>query len=240
MIVYSCFLMSVRDIYCLVTAGNVLNDIDEKRANAVELGTFRLWDGWTPGTPHRGYVTFDYDAPPKLRVDENGLDYGLIPLSQYYVSNLLAVKTVPITEEQYEREWPADFDAFAMIGTPWKTTSLERHGKRGTKVTQSVSITRLEPELNPPKVLVHTAPQFYARLLVPEESTEWNDMGGDIRGMSGGPVIGLRRDEEGLKYYILGVQSAWEESRRVIAACPFQVFAKSVGTMLDTLDKEGA
>lgn len=58
---------------------------------------------------------------------------------------------------------------------------------------------------------------------------------GDIHigGMSGGPLIGLKRVDGRMKYWTIGVQSGWRESSRVIAACPLDFFARQVSEAID-------
>src|SRR5688500_17604875 len=78
--VCSAFAMRVRNSIALVSAGHVLDDIEAEQRAGLELVSFRLWDGWSLGAPHKNYVPFDFHAAPKLRVNTLGLDYGLIML----------------------------------------------------------------------------------------------------------------------------------------------------------------
>lgn len=231
--VVSAFVMRVRDIWCLVTAGHVLDGIDEDRKRGIQIDTFRIWDGWAFDATHKDYVPFDFDEAPKFRLNEGGLDYGLIPLKEYYVKHLMANKVVPVGEESYEKTWPEEFHGYAMIGVAGSTVSLEQVGERSTLFSQSLSVIHLAPEPNPPEALIQSVPRFYARLLTPEDAPEWLALGKDIAGMSGGPIIGVRRDDEQTKYWVVGVQSGWLKERRIIAACHFQSFARFVGEMID-------
>jgi hypothetical protein len=231
------FVMRTRQIWSLVTAGHVLDEIDRERQAGIKLVSFRLWDGWTPSAKHRSYIPFDFDAAPKFRLNREGMDYGLFPLNQLLVENLTANGVVPIGEEHYEEKWPEDFDGYAMIGTPGRTVTLERHGERTTKLSQSICVIHLAAESHPPPELVKPFPRFYARILVPEDSQEWRTIGADIRGMSGGPVIGIRRDRNGVQYWVIGIQSGWLESQRTIAASHFQVFANYFGDMIDQSER---
>jgi hypothetical protein len=230
--VCSAFVLQSRGIWCLVTAGHVLDDIEAERQRGIEQVSFRLWDGWVPGAQHRNPIPFDYDEAPKIRLNEHGLDYGLIPLRPLHVAALRANGVVPIGASHYEKDWPGNFEGYAMIGTPGATVDVKRHGERSTLFSQSVSVIHLVEESNPPSELVQRNPRFYGRILVPEGSAEWEAIGKDIRGMSGGPVIGVRRDNEGVKYWVVGVQSGWLESRRTVAASFFQAFARFVDARL--------
>jgi hypothetical protein len=46
----------------------------------------------------------------------------------------------------------------------------------------------------------------------------------DIDGMSGGPVFALKKVDGVWKYKVIGVQSGWYPSARIIAACPISSF----------------
>ena len=50
----------------------------------------------------------------------------------------------------------------------------------------------------------------------------------DVGGMSGGPVVGIRRFEGGTKYWPIGIQSGWQKSSRILTVCPFKPFAEHV------------
>ena len=231
--VCSAFVMKVRGVWCLVTAGHVLDGIEAERSAGLQLVSFRLWDGWAVGAQHTNYVPFDFFELPKIRVNQDGLDYGLILLRPLLVENLAANGVVPVGEEQYERDWPSEFHAYSMVGTPGTTVRLDRRGDRDTTLTQSAWIMHLERIDDPPAELVQPNARFYARILASDESPEWTQIGGDISGMSGGPILGMRRDADGLHYWVVAVQSGWLASRRIIAACYFQDFARVVGKLMD-------
>jgi hypothetical protein len=232
----SAFVMETKGIWWLVTAGHVLDEINKEQADGYDLGTFRLWDGWAAGAAHKNWVSFRYFETTKARINKDGLDYGIIHLNEYYVSHLKANNVRPIGQESFKKNWPDEFHAYAMIGTPQKTVSLEHVKGTTTRLTQSTTIIHLEKELNPPSELILPNERFYARISEPENSAQWLAIGGDIAGMSGGPILGVRRDDDGLKYWVIGVQSAWFASARVIAACYFQEFARLVEEAVNKLN----
>jgi hypothetical protein len=238
--VFSAFVMTVRDAWCLVTAGHVLDGIDEDREKGFKLDTFRIWDSWRLDAKHNDWVSFDLDKAHTIRLTHDGLDYGLILLSPYYVNLMRANGIEPVGEESYEKNWPNEFDAYAMIGTAGGTVSLEPIGGRSTRLSQSVYIMELSREPNPPPELVNPTPRFYARILTPEHAPEWQAMGKDIAGMSGGPIIAMRKVDAGFRYWVIGVQSGWLKSARIIAACYFQAFARFVGKKIDESDATNA
>jgi hypothetical protein len=235
----SAFVLRVRDIWCLVTAGHVIDGIEDEQRKGFELVSFRIWDGWSEHAAHHQHVPFDYLSLPKFRLTKEGMDYGLIALNSLTAQNL-AVNVTPIGEESYEKEWPQSFDGYAMIGTPGTTVSMKRVGPHDVSLTQSVCIIPVERVDEPPDALVQPFPRFYGQILMPEDWPGWTGIGRDIEGMSGGPIIGIRRNEEGVRYWIVGVQSGWLRSSRIIAACYLQHFARVVGQCLDDADEDSS
>lgn len=231
--VCSGFIMQVRDIWCVVTAGHVLDEIEKEREAGFKLVNFRLWDGWGPAAKFKNYLPFDFDAVPKVRVNNNGLDYGIFPLSPLLVDGLRANGVVPIGEEHYEKDWPNEFHAYAMIGTPSSTVSLKSLGGQRTQFQQSTLIIHLAEEKYPPETLVLDFPRFYGRILAPEDSEGWQAIGADISGMSGGPILAMRKEGHELRYWVIGIQSGWLASERIIAATYFKDFALLVAKMID-------
>lgn len=236
--VCSAFVLEAREVWCLVTAGHVLDDIEAERHRGIEQVNFRLWDGWSHEARFKDPIPFDYDEAPKVRLNGEGLDYGLIPLRPLHVAALQANGVVPIRASHYAPTWPGEFGGCAMIGTPGSMVQLEPRGGRSTQLSQTVCVIPLASVSDPPPELVQENPRFYGRILIPEDSGEWQALGKDIRGMSGGPVIGVRRDQEGLKYWLVGVQSGWLESSRIVAASFFQAFARFVDARLAEVEDD--
>src|SRR5262249_54517786 len=51
----------------------------------------------------------------------------------------------------------------------------------------------------------------------------------DIRGMSGGPILGFRRNKDNQwEYWVVALQSWWFPDRRIIFGCSLPEFAKRV------------
>jgi hypothetical protein len=44
--------------------------------------------------------------------------------------------------------------------------------------------------------------------------------------MSGGPIFGFKKTEEGLKYWIVAIQSWWDKKRRITFGCRVPTFAR--------------
>jgi hypothetical protein len=76
----------------------------------------------------------------------------------------------------------------------------------------------------------HKIPQFYAKLLVDETDLK------SIDGMSGGPILGFRRREDGNGlYWIVGLQSSWLPTSRIVCACPLAPFAEGIEAEINAM-----
>ncbi|GMU35674.1 MAG: hypothetical protein HS101_00075 [Planctomycetia bacterium] len=228
--------MRTRRYWFLVTAGHVLDEIEEERRSGIQIDSFRLWDGWSTEAVDRHFVPFAFDDAPKYCLRGEGLDYGLIQLRENYVDLISANGVVAIGEEHFQKTWPDEFEAYVMIGTAANTVSLEACGDRSTMLTQTTYVIHLEKVTDIPDELRTSNPRFCGRLLISESSPMWSAIGQNIRGMSGGPVLGIRRGREGMAYWIVGVQSGWLPSRRIIAACDFQSFARHIAAAIEQQD----
>lgn len=76
----------------------------------------------------------------------------------------------------------------------------------------------------------HKIRQFYAKLLVDETDLK------SIDGMSGGPILGFRRREDGNGlYWIVGLQSSWLPTSRIVCACPLAPFAEGIEAEINAM-----
>lgn len=90
----------------------------------------------------------------------------------------------------------------------------------GNRVVFATPLLPIEREEKPPDCVVKPLPRFYGRLL--DRSVL------DLNGMSGGPVFGITRGEDGVRYKLVAIQSSWDEDR-TIAACEARSFIEEIG-----------
>jgi hypothetical protein len=76
----------------------------------------------------------------------------------------------------------------------------------------------------PPVELAKKTERFYGRINLRAGGSANID---DIDGMSGGPIIGFKKNHPEVgkdAYWLIGVQSGWHRATMTIAACPIQQF----------------
>jgi hypothetical protein len=113
-----------------------------------------------------------------------------------------------------------DHDHWALYGIPSETVRYDAQ----TIITGRAVVMPLRKAPAPPSAAAKANNQFYAEL------TDVGDVK-DIDGMSGGPIFSLKQINGSWGYTVIGVQSAWYPSSRVIAACPIA----SLGALLEEM-----
>jgi hypothetical protein len=148
--------------------------------------------------------------------DAAGLDFGVVPLNPHHVGLLERHDMVALGEENWLHQHRVAFDGYAMLGLPQQFTS-DRLDDSGAAVVAPtvISLRRLDPP--PDDLRATTYPRFVGQI-----DPRLNI--GSVVGMSGGPIFGFRRNHE-LRYWVVAIQSAWLESRRVVFGCSVPVIA---------------
>lgn len=217
---FSAFVLSVRGQWNLVTAGHILSNLESHlNAKQIVLNHSYLVDSYGPDPTTSQPTPFVFEDAPKMYVDRDGLDFGLIALSQYYVESLRANGVLPFGEIDWVNQ-PVDFDAFYLLGLP---TEMNRPSFDSTSLILNPLIMRLDRLEGVPPCFDETPyPRFFGHLRDPGEIK-------DIDGMSGGPVFGIGKDADGnCRYWVVGIQSGWLASKRIIAATPLPVVGRLI------------
>jgi hypothetical protein len=82
-LVTSGFVVSVRDVWFLVTAGHIVSDLETALERGQTLTKFHIVDGYGQVSPHGPFV-FDFKGAAKWHYydPDDGADYGLIHLRE--------------------------------------------------------------------------------------------------------------------------------------------------------------
>lgn len=195
-----------------------------------EFDVWRLGDETARGKFAGTAIPFDFDVSNWLVIggeDEDlGLDYAAIPLRPLYRQALVAGGACPLPREAWGTHI-AKADYWAVLGVPAETVAYDGESKISAKAVTLV----LEPTTSPFTPSEKDANRFCAKLT--GDSRHAVD---SINGMSGGPVFALRTIDDIWHYSVIGVQSGWSPSHRVLFACPFSSFASAVAAALREAD----
>lgn len=219
-LVFSGFLVEVAEVWFYVTAGHILKNI---RKSLAAGGSFDIWrlDDQTAGNKFNGMAipySFDIENWLVLEDAEIGLDYAAVPLSDLYRQGLVAGGAFPIGRETWS-DHVTEHDFWALVGIPSETVEYDDE----TIITARVVIAPVTPVDTPPMAQQKARNQFYAKLADGAESFFKN-----VDGMSGGPIFAIKKVEDIWKYWVIGVQSAWYPTSRILAACPFSSFGQAL------------
>ena len=217
------FVISVRRVWFLVTAGHVLCDVEKRLKSGREILKARLIDGFS--TKHTfPPIVFPFGDTPQWHVFSGGVDYALLPLRPLYALQLMAGGVVPLDEKAWT-DIPDCPDEYYLLGFPDQATDVAVNSRANGGVVNVSTGTPLLPVLritDPPDALKLDAERFYAKVPV----TNGPGDGGaiqltDISGMSGGPVFAVvYTEQQATRYWVVAVQSGRLEESRVLAACP--------------------
>lgn len=221
------FVMEFGNQWFFVTAGHVFQDIaNHRRDRELELVSASLIAFFNHENRSTCVIPIDYDSMEMDFVNDRdwGLDVGLIRLSELFRRQLEGNNVCAITEEQWRYLHRVECEAFVMIGFPWHMVQGElpadRYGDELRVTMDSVLIPVVRRETLPPGSPDSVLPYFIGEM--PQHSLNF-----DICGMSGCPIFGFRRDENGnFRYWIVALQSRRSEvQREMILACPTHIFA---------------
>ena len=237
----SAFVISVRDIWYLVTAGHILHDLDRRCQAGHRIVQARLIDG-LGSTEHFPPIVFALADVDKGYIDDgDGLDYAIIPLQRLYIEQLQIAATEPLDESAWT-DIPVLADAYFVMGFPTQvaTTSIT-HGDKVSRVDVGLAtpLLPIDPVAHTPEELKRGAERFYAKVPMTTGYVDGREVTlRDIDGMSGGPVFAVKDLGERLRYWIIAVQSGWLSRSRILASCPIEPLVRKMADCLDACADE--
>lgn len=235
------FVISVRNIWFLVTAGHILRDLDNRLRAGRRIVNSRLIDGFVSREPSQP-IPFPLGDTPQWYVYDDGLDYALIPLRTCFV-RLLSTGGVSALGENAWVDIPESPDGDFLLGFPNQAAEIAvapNGGKGNVTVSLGTPLLPVQRVYDPPDVLKRGAERFYAS--VPFTDGDVGDKQitlTDIDGMSGGPIFAVQRAEnDRFRYWVVAVQSGWAKRSRVLAACPIRPLIDAIAKCIDAHDDD--
>lgn len=233
---YSGFLVEIKGRWYVMTAGHIFHEIDKAmEANELVFTGRVLADNFGQVAKHALPIPFDYEDHDRIHVYRDGLDFALIALTELETRQLEANGRQPFTiDGRPERPW-ADYDGFAILGFPEENLQSdigEKTGPVALFIQPGLAPVRYLP-VPPEDVDVPKYPRFMGELLDSSKPAS-------IVGMSGGPVIGFKRQSDGLDYWVVAIQSKWLESKRITYGCPLPVVFQVLRAAVEEHEKTGS
>lgn len=223
--VFSGFFVAVKGEWFYMTAGHILRDV----RTALESGsTFDIWrfGDQTAGNRFKDTAipyAFDIKQWFVLEDADLGLDYATVHVGGLYRKQLEAGGVSALDKNAWG-DHLTEHDHWALAGIPKETVSYDGE----TIILAKFVMAPLTSTDAPPLAERKADNKFYAKLADDSEG-----LVSDIDGMSGGPVFMLRLDDDTWKYRVIGIQSTWYPSSRVVAICPFATFGEALEPIVE-------
>jgi hypothetical protein len=227
---YSGFVVEICGVWCFMTAGHVFKTIDDWLSQGmVKLLKCGLADYFSAEALVKEPTPFVYDDAQRITVDQGGMDFGLIPLRDYYRDNLRANGVRPLRVARWTNGSPPRFDFYALLGLPDEELEPRtRMGERGPQIGYMTTLSLVGVEAlpaPPPDRVVSPIPRFAGIL------RDGNQLG-SVKGMSGGPILGISRIEGEWDYACVAIQGSWDENRRIIYGTPASFIVETITRLL--------
>lgn len=225
------FVVSVRSEWFFITAGHVFDEVKEAReqGQVIENWSFDCSNSIDAKDNYPTYFDLDSAGPIFRYNPQSGFDYAFIRIRAFSLTrrNLEANGLTALSEQAW-RQWLAfDYDEYFLLGIPRESVAYNRAMGIVEKVLVVAPMDRLEPEELPDDIPPKEG-LFFARLHdIPDDAVNCPQ---SIKGMSGGPIFGLKHEEDDSRYWAIAIQSWWEKDSGIIRACYLRI-------LCDALDK---
>lgn len=222
----SAFVMSVQDYWFLVTAGHCLQKIDNALDEGYRLVTCEFIDFLGSEAKNERPIPFVYQRDAvHYFYEEGSYDYGLIPLSQYYVCLLERNNICPLNEEVWKKQ-PSSPVGYVLIGIP---DNWVEFGEQGDFVNPILLLVeKVEEKLEIFKDDIF--PFFYGKVEYPDNLQS-------LRGMSGGPIFAFQQGPNGeWRYWVIALQSSEYRLSQYIKACPLGMLGQYLEEIIENMN----
>jgi hypothetical protein len=226
---YSAFVIEIYGVWCLVTAGHVLQNMEAACSHPkMKMVRCSLADYFNPVAAVKKPTPFPFQESHRLHMDQDGVDVGVIPLTDFYRDSLKSNGIVPIPVSSWRGYFPPKCDEYTLLGLPEEGISqIPSSATHEGGIRARLMLIGLEPKPVPEDKIVSKIPRFCAALLDggPLKS---------VKGMSGGPIIGIRANNGKGEYACIAVQGSWDKDMRMVFGTPMALIVAGLKAHLDT------
>ena len=205
--------LMIEGVVSLLTAGHVIAEINKAYAEpeAEVLGCV-LVDCFSADAPHQHAMPFPWVSAEKGTIVSDNMDVGVVFIPPSFVGLMVQNGIKAITEENWVHQHRVEFDAFLALGMPQHLTGETLTPDGGIHLNPNlVKLERLSPDDPELQTDFDGDPSrmFVGRLMDGGELA-------DIKGMSGGPIFGLRAREGELAYWVVAIIRGFYDVRRIV------------------------
>ena len=205
-IVLSATVLQFGDVWVLATAGHIVKGLEETHKHGYDL-EIKLIDNWAKEGSDKSLIQYQFDPSMTFHISDENLDFGFIHCSDY-IRKLLEANGVQAIGPEHWMHAPDDdlYQTCGLIGIPSKTFEIVRKNSDAISLCVNPTLIALEHKfIIPQEINEREAPYWLGRV----DRDKLDVDHGDIDGMSGGPVFGIFKKENGtVGYHMIGLQSA--------------------------------
>ncbi len=238
---FSGFLILAKSLLMWMTAGHVLEEI-RKLLQTEGVGSIKA--RWIDNDPNVNAKSIPCELA-KLRltsVNIEGYDFGFVLLPPYYAKLILAVKeNRPLTEAHWRSDDSFEPEGYYIVGIPQEFTEVKQLSNGPEIYEYKSSATVLSVPVIKEDAAKHLSEDefwrhdnnFYGKVL-PIHNDNGKELT-DIKGMSGGPIFGVRSiDKDKIQYRIIAIQSSWLNQSRFTRGTRFD---KVIAILNESVDR---
>jgi hypothetical protein len=212
------FVMTFGEMWFLVTAGHVLEDLDKLVAHRqVKVVDSFIVDSLGSEAQFHNNIPFSYEESIRHWIYEDGLDWGLIMLTPHEKRLLQANRIQPIGAENWVNH---DIDActgFVLLGVPAEMVAID--GQTRVKIGSVITSVKRLHDL--PKGADNTKHERFIG-----ETSKRIDLR-SLEGTSGGPIMGFREINGQTRFWVVALQSKAIGTKYVLG-CPTKLISDLV------------
>lgn len=194
------------------TIGHVLKQLRTDLESGTKYDTFYIHDKAAGAGFEYGYpISFDLENWIDVYDEETGVDCAAYPLDYLTIENLKVGRISPIARQAWGNSANLkQYDAMLLVGLPYETFT-----KTGSQLDISLVMIPIE---YCDEDISHITQRKNCVAKLRDSPTDRHI--NKIDGMSGGPIFGVNNINGQIKYWVIGIQSSWIESRRIVLFNP--------------------
>ena len=228
------FVLALHDTWYWLTAGHCLQRLDRGlRDKTLRISNGHFMDYFGAGASHRVGLPYAYELGDGryLHRPDLGLDFGLLKIGELMRKGFESNGVAAISRANWLEQASIQFLHYKMLGLPSQTIDNSTEVNSDGRINADIQPVMIAIDhLNPQQMPDPPADTWFSGRIHPEANIE------DIAGMSGGPIFGfLRMENGGWGYKIVAVQSRWQPETRIVFGCSVPLFAEAVHKTLASL-----
>jgi hypothetical protein len=198
----------------LLTSAHWFDDIERLINSGYKISSIRLVDSLSNQAEFKMAIPFSVSNFHPIMLDsyDDEIDIAIIPLSPLYI-DLLKRNDIQALDESMWKELPSQFDACWMFGLPAEIQISDNSHYSLTPLGLQVFLD--EDCFRVPKGKKY--PRLFGKV-------ETRGIIQSLGGMSGGPILIYSNN----KYWLIALQTRWNQDSRVIEAIPIKYLGGAI------------